>query len=705
MATVANASQGLTASGVRNAKDIRNIAIAGHASTGKTLLSERLLLESGEIGRMGAVEDGTTTSDWTEEEKHHQHSMRSSVLHLEHEGHWVNFIDTPGRSDFLGHAIAAFPAVETVAITVDATKGVQSTTRRLMKIAADRNLPRMIIVTKTDSPEADCEGVTDAIQEAFGSICLPINLPTPDGAGVVNVLEHDGSDDAGDDALFSSVHESHEKIVEQIIEVQDELMTTYLEEGEEGLKPGAVHDALEQALREAHLVPICYCSAKTGAGCKDLLHIFATLLPDPLEGNPRPFMLRAEEGGAEHEHHAEPDPSKPVIAHVFKVAADKHLGKLGVFRVHQGVVRAKMELHLDDQKKAVRVGHLVKRQGKDHVEVDALGPGDIGGVTKLDDIHFDGVLHEGHELDSLHLKPLPLPKPVFGLAIQLKNRADEGKFGTAIQKLLDEDPCLKLERIAATKQTVLRGLGEMHLNAVMERLKEISGIELDTSAPKIAYKETISKKGEASHRHKKQTGGAGQFGEVHLRVEPLPTDHETGFEFVNATVGGSIPRQFMPAIEKGIKQALADGAFAGYPLTGVRVEVFDGKHHPVDSKEIAFITAGRRAFTEAVKSAGPRLLEPYAKVEITAPASALGDLTGEIASKRGRVLDTEMIGSEQVIVRGEAPLGELQNLSTELRSLTGGAASYTLEHSHEEPCPPHVQQEVVAAFAPDHDED
>jgi len=704
MATVANASQASAASGVRNVKDIRNIAIAGHAGVGKTLLTERLLLESGEIGRMGAVEDGTTVSDWTEEEKHHQHSLRSSVLHLEHEGHWVNFIDTPGRADFLGHAIAAFPAVETVAIMIDATKGVQSATRRLMKVAKDRNLPRMIIVNKIDAPEADCEAVTQQIQEVFGSICLPINLPTPDASKVVNVLEHDGSDDAGDAALFSSVSDAHEKIVEQIIEVQDELMTTYLDKGEEGLKPGAVHDALEQALREAHLVPICYCSAKEGAGCRDLLHVFASLLPDPLEGNPRPFMIREREEGDETVYHAQADPSKPVIAHVFKVASDKHLGKMGVFRVHQGVVRTKMELHLDDQKKAVRVGHLVKRQGKEHVEVEALGPGDIGAVTKLEDIHFDGVLHEGHELDSLHLKPLPMPKPVFGLAIELKNRADESKFSAAMHKLLAEDPCLKLERIAATKQTVLRGLGEMHLNAVMERLKDASGIELVTSPPRIAYKETISKKAEASHRHKKQTGGAGQFGEVHLRVEPLPADHETGFEFVNATVGGSIPRQFMPAIEKGVRLALADGAFAGYPMTGVRVEVFDGKHHPVDSKEIAFITAGKRAFIEAVKKAGPRLLEPYAHVEITGPASALGDLTGEIAGKRGRIIDTEMIGSETVVLKAEAPLGELQNLSTELRSLTGGAASYTLEHSHEEPCPPHVQQEVIAAYNP-HEED
>ncbi|MEM1330828.1 MAG: elongation factor G [Planctomycetota bacterium] len=700
----AQAAGSVTPEGVRAPADIRNIAVTGHSGTGKTTLCERLLFLAGMTPRMGTVTEGTTVSDWTDEEKSHGHSLRPSVLHLEHEGHWVNFIDTPGRSDFLGATVACFPAVETVAVVVDATKGVQPSTRRLMKLAASRNLPRMIIVSKIDAPDADAEGVTEQLRSEFGSICLPINLPSRDVTKAINVLEHDGTDEEGDEALFSSVHEAHQQIIEQIVEVQDELMTTYLEVGDEGLEPGAVHDALEQALRDAHLVPICYCSAETGAGCQDLLHVFASLLPNPLEGNPRPFMRRENEDADETEFHADPDPSKPAIAHVFKVASDPFVGKLGVFRVHQGVVRHKQELVINDQKKPIRVGHLIKRQGKEHAEVEALGPGDIGAVTKIENIAFDAVLHEGHDLDSLHLRPLPMPEPMQGLAIELKNHADETKFSAAIQKMLDEDPSLRLDRIAATKQTVLRGLGELHLRVALEKLSAQYGVELITTPPKVAYRETIGAPAEGHHRHKKQTGGAGQFGEVYLRVAPLPDDHDTGFEFVNATVGGSVPRQFMPAIEKGVRGAMADGAIAGYPMSGVRVEVYDGKHHPVDSKEVAFVTAGKRAFIDAVSKAQPTLLEPFVELEITAPASSMGDIAGDLAGKRGRVVDTEVTG-ETCLVRAVAPAGELHSFGAELKSMTSGSGSYSMHYSHDEPCPPHVQQQVVAAFKPHEEED
>jgi elongation factor G len=687
---------------VRKPEDIRNIALVGQSGSGKTMLAERLLFASGVIPRMGSVADGNTVSDWTESEKHHKHSLRPSLLHFDHEGHMVNLVDTPGLTDFLGHAIATFPAVETVAVVIDATRGIGTVTRRMMAVARERNLPRMVIINKIDDPQADPEGVLAQVREEFGPICLPINLPTADRSGVVGVFDEEGSGPT----LFSSEAEAHRAIVEQIVEMQDDLMTQYLETGSDaGMDKQKLHDAFEAALREAHLVPVAFCSAQSGAGATELMHVFASLLPNPLEGNPRPFLKREEADGEEHEFHAEANAGKPVIAHVFKITIDPFVGRLGVFRVHQGTVKAKGELLVGDHKKPVRIGHLLKRQGRESVEVEALGPGDIGAVSKIDEVHFDAVLHEGHDLDSVHLKPLPLPKPMYGLAVELKNHADETKFSAAMHKLLAEDPSLVFERIAATKQSVLRGLGELHLRVVTERLKDEFGIEILASPPKVAYKETVTSRAEGHHRHKKQTGGAGQFGEVYLRVEPLPQDHESGFEFVNATVGGSIPRQFMPAIEKGVRSVLADGAIAGYPLTGVKVEVYDGKYHAVDSKEVAFVTAGKRAFIDAIKKARPALLEPYVTIEVTAPSSHLGDVTGDLSTKRGRVQDTVMLPGDMCQVVAVVPLSELQNYSTQLKSMTGGAGSFTMDYSHDEQTPPHLQQEVIAAFAGHGEED
>ncbi len=681
---------------LRSPADIRNLALVGQSGSGKTLLTERLLLATGAIDRMGSIEEGTTFSDWSDEEKHHKHSLRTSMLHFEHEGHTVNLIDAPGLADFAGMAISVFPAVETVCVVIDAHRGVEPMTRRMMKIAEGRNLPRMIIINKIDDPQADLEGLVESIREEFGGACLPINLPTPDRSSVVSVFDDEGSGDT----LFSSEEDAHRAIIEQIVEMQDDLMDTYLSDGDEtNISRAQLHEVFEKALRQAHLVPITFCSAKSGAGIDQLLHIIASLLPSPTEGNPRPFLKRDEAGGEEIEFHAQPDPGKPVLAHVFKCATDPFVGKLGVFRVHQGTLRAKSEILIGDAKKPVKIGHLLKRQGKHSHEVDELGPGDIGAIGKIDEVHFDAVLHEGHDLDSVHLKPLPLPKPMYGLAIELKNHADEAKFSTAIHKLMAEDPSLVIERIAATKQTVMRGLGELHLRVVMEKLRDQMGIELTTQPPKVAYKETITAKGEGHHRHKKQSGGAGQFGEVYLRVEPLPADHESGFEFINATVGGSIPKQFMPAIEKGVRQALEHGAVAGYPMHGIKVEVYDGKYHDVDSKEIAFITAGKRAFIDAVSKARPVLLEPIVILEITVPADKMGDIAADLSTKRGRVQDTRVLPGDLITVVAQAPASELQTFSTQLKSMTAGAGAYTMEYSHDENTPPHIQQEVIAAFA------
>lgn len=688
----------------RSPVDIRNVVLCGGGGSGKTTLAERLLFAAGATRRMGTVQEGNTVSDFTEEEKHHKHSLHPALLHFEYEGHLVNLIDTPGLADFIGHAIACFPACETVAVVIDPVKGIDSVTRRLMGVAEERRIPRMLIVNKIDesSPE-HLEELVEQIRATFGGVCLPINLPTARGTKVINVFEHDGSDAAGDETDFSSVHEAHKRIVEQVIEVDDELTMQYLEVGDGRFDPVKLHAAFEKALEEAHLVPICFVSAKTGAGADDLMHVFASLCPSPVEVNPPEFVMRQADG-TDVEWHATPDPSGKVLAHVFRVSNDAFLGKVGIFRVWQGTVKSKADLIIDDHKKPIRVGHLFLMQGKEHVEVHEVGPGAIAAAAKIDDLKFNSVLHDSHDLDGVHLRPLPLPKPMYGLAVELKNHADETKFSNAAHKLMAEDPCFTVERITATHQTVMRGLGEMHLRVIVERFKAM-GIELITTTPKVAYKETITAPADGHHRHKKQTGGAGQFGEVYLKVEPLPADHPTGFEFIDETVGGSIPKQFMPAVEKGVRQTLSDGAIAGYPMTGICVRVYDGKYHAVDSKEIAFITAGKRAFIDAVQKARPVLMEPYVNLEITAPSRYMGDIAGHLSTKRGRVQSSEVISGDVCVVRAQAPLGELQNYSNELKSMTGGAGAYAMDYSHDERTPPQVQQAVIAAYKPRHEEE
>lgn len=680
---------------------IRNIALTGNAGVGKTTLVERLLFASGVVKRMGTVEEGNTVSDWTEESKKQKHTLAPSFVHFDHEGHHVNVVDTPGLADFLGFALSVVSAVETVAVVVDAARGVEPVTRRIMNAAGERKIPRMLIVNKIDSPEADLGSLYAQLREAFGNECVAINLPAAGRSAVVNVFDEDHASEG--ETEFSSIEEAHTKVVEQVVEVDEGLMEQYLEGGAGGLDKEKVHDAFEQALREGHLVPVCFVSAKTGAGAAELLHVFASLCPSPTEGNP-PALVKVKDGGNEEAYAVTPDAGKPVVAHFFRTTADPFVGKLGVFRVHQGTVKAKTELYIGESRKAVRIGHMFRLQGKEHVEVHEVGPGDIAAVSKIDEVKYDAVLHASGG-ETVRLVPVPLPRPMFGLAVELKNHADETKFSAAYHKLEEEDPCLKVDRIAATKQTVLRGLGELHLRVVLEKLKGQFGIEVTTSTPKTAYKETITTRAEGHHRHKKQTGGAGQFGEVYLTVEPLPTDHPTGFEFESAVVGGTVPRQYWPAVEKGVRQVLSDGAIAGYPISGVKVVLTDGKYHDVDSKEVAFVTAGRKAFIDAVQKAKPRLLEPFVSVEVTVPSRYMGDLAGHMSTKRGRVQETLMAGSDTCIVKAIAPLAELHNYSNELKSLTGGTGSYAMEYSHDEHVPSPIQAAVVAAYKPKAEEE
>ncbi len=682
--------------------DIRNIALVGHASSGKTTLTEALMFKAGAIGAMGRA--GDTLSDFTDEEKEHGHSLFNGIVHCDYQGRHINLIDTPGSPDFIGQTISALPAVETAAVVISAQAGIESLSRKMMERAKERNLCRMIVINKIDAEGADLPALVESIQETFGKECLPINLPADGGKKVVDCFFNPtGESD------FGSVEEAHTAIIDQVVEVDEKLMEIYLEQGE--VKPDQLHEPFERALREGHLVPICFTAAHPHnapdnmVGVDELLEILVKLAPNPTEGNPHPFVKGDD---LEHEIHAEPDPDKHVLAHVFTVRVDPFAGKLCMFRVHQGTITKETQVFLWDpdegeSRKALKIGHLFKLQGKKHVEIEKAIPGDIAAVAKFAEIHRDGVLHDSHDEDQIHLKPLPYPVPMAGLAITAKRRGEEQKIADALHKLQEEDATFKVTRDATTHETVIHGVGDLHLRVMLEKIKHRDNVEVDTKQPKIAYRETIQAKAEGHHRHKKQTGGAGQFGEVYLRVEPM--ERGFGFEFVNDTFGGSIPHQLIPAVEKGVRKVIEEGAIAGYPMQDIKVSVYDGKHHPVDSKEIAFVTAAKRAFIDAVQKAKPTLLEPVVDMEVTVPNSAMGDVTGDLSGKRGRIQGTDMLPGDMAVIRAIVPLAEVSNYQGQLKSVTGGQGTFTMDLSHYDPVPSHVSQQIISEYKPREEED
>jgi elongation factor G len=675
---------------------IRNVALAGHPGAGKTTLFEALLHAGGAIQAAGTVERGSTVSDHDPMEKARQHSLNTAIASTDHGGIHVNLIDTPGFPDFRGPTLSAFSAVETVCVVVNAANGIEYGTRRMMDAAKARNLCRVLVVNKMDAEPGKLAALIGDLRATFGPECLPINLPAKGGTAVVDCFFNPAGESDVED-----VATAHQRIIDQVVEVNEEVMGHYLEDGEAGLSGQELHDAFEQCLREGHLVPICFTSARTGAGVKELLDLAERLFPSPLEGNPPQFV---KGNGAEAQPIAlSGDPKAHVIADVFKIVNDPFVGKLSVFRVFQGTLRKDHQLFIDDGKRAFKVGHLFKLRGKEHVEVDQAVAGDIAAVAKVEDIHFDAVLHDSHDEDNIHLKPLQFPKPMFGLAIEAATRGQEQKLATALHKLGEEDPGFHVEHNHELNETVVRGLGELHLRVMVERMKERYGVDVKTRPPRIAYRETISAQAEGHHRHKKQTGGAGQFGEVFLRIEPL--ERGKGFEFVDAVKGGTIPGQFLPAVEKGVRQVLHGGAIAGYQLQDVRVTVYDGKFHPVDSKEVAFVAAGKKAFLDAILKARPQVLEPIVDLAVTAPEAHMGDITGGLASKRARINGTDSTRDGEVLVKAQVPLSELRDYAAELKGATAGRGRYDLEFSHYEPVPPPVQRQLVDAFKPHHEED
>jgi len=667
---------------------IRNIALLGQAGCGKTTLLERLLFEAKAIKAMGSVARGDTVSDFDALEKSMGHSLNVSMAHLEWADHYVNVLDTPGTPDFLGRAFEALEAVETAAVVVNAESGLGAVSRRAMRAA--EGLCRMLIVNKVDAAPGNAEALMSELADTFGKVCLPINLPSADGQKVVDCFF---APDFGAKTAFSNVKSAHEAIVDQVVALDDALMELYLGQGE-SLKPEQLHDAFEAALRTGALIPVCFVSATSGVGAAQLLDVLSKLMPDPTEGNP-PKFYKGELAEAQPVDIV-PDPDKHVVAHVFEIINDPFRGKLSIFRVYQGTMTPASQLYIGDNRKPFKVGHLLRLQGKEQVDIEKAIPGDICAVARVDSITRDAVLHDCHDEDNYHLRPPPFPEPVFGLALLPERHGDEQKLSDSLHRLLDEDPSLKVEHNAESNEMIIRGLGELHLRTVVEQLKSRYNVLVKTRLPAIPYRETILGRAESRYRHKKQTGGAGQFGEVAIRIEPLPRG--TGFEFVDEIKGGVIPGQFIPAVEKGVRQAMSEGAVAGFPISDVRVTLFDGKTHAVDSKEVAFVTAGRCAFLEAVAQAKPIVLEPLLEVQVRARAELVGDVSADFSHRRGRITGNQSLPHGNVEVAGIAPMAEMADFESRLKSMTGGDGSYSVALSHYEQVPEPVQQRLATEY-------
>lgn len=669
-----------------NTNAIRTIALVGHGACGKTTLAEALLFAAGAIKNKGAVEKGNTVCDFDPQEKSVGHSLQSAIVHFEHENALIHLLDTPGYPDFAGQAIAALEAVDMAVVVVNAQTGIELMTERMLRWAKARKLCTMVVINKIDADNLDLPGLVAEIRERFNGLVL--DLPAHGAEDVIEVMEHDSGN-----ADFGSIAAAHSELIERIVEEDMALLEKYLEEGEEP-QPSEMHSPFESALR-AGLTPILFTSAKTGAGLGQLLHVIANLAPNPTEGNPPPFFKLLADG-SKQAFQAIPDPDKHVLAHVFKIVSDPYMGKVGIFRVHQGTLKQDAQLFFGDGKRPFKAAHLYQLQGKDFQEVDALIPGDIGAVAKVDEIEFDAVLHDSHDEDFIHLKPMNFPQAMAGLSVETRRKGDEQRLFDILDKLAMEDPTFIVERRPATNETVILGLGDAHLKAKLDKMASQYKLEVDTKPPSIPYRETISQAAEGHHRHKKQTGGAGQFGEVFLRIEPL--ERGRGIQFVDAVKGGTIPGVFMPAVEKGVRQALQEGVAAGFPVVDVRVTVYDGKTHSVDSKEIAFVSAGRKAVIEAIRSAKPLVLEPIVDIEIISPEGGMGDIAGDLSAKRGHITGTDSRSQGKIVINGKVPLAELNDYQSRLNALTSGRGHYAIELSHYAAVPPHIQQQLTAGF-------
>jgi len=682
-------------------EDIRNIALCGHGSAGKTTLLDKLLIKCRAVSGHPSVDDGTSICDFDPEEKHHKYSIEAHATHLQHGGQLFHLLDTPGYPDFIGQTLGAIRGVDTVAVVINAQAGIEVNTRRVFQEAGRAGVGRMLVINKMDAENVNFPALIASIQKLWGPACALLNVPLGHGGdfrGVASTL-HPPAAAAG--ALLDPVS-IRDPLIESIIEVDEVVMERYFEGTPP--EPQELSRLIVRAVAAGSLIPIVCCSAKHDIGLDELLEAMGTCcLP------PGAVRRTALQDGQELE--VQPDPAGPLVAQVFKTRIDPFVQKLSFIRVYSGTLQKDTTVPASSSRKGIKIGPLLRVQAQETSSVDAAGPGEIAAVAKIEE------LHTGTSLGQAFMPPIVFPTPMVGLAATPKSRGDETKLSGALAKVHEEDPTFRLDRDAQTKELVITGMSELHLNVIRERLARRDKLEVETKEPKIPYRETIQAHAEGMYRHKKQTGGRGQFGEVHIRMRPLPRgtvieqfatkanfpqmkdyhyDEKHNFVWVDAVVGGVIPGNFMPAVEKGFKERLDRGVIAGYQVQDVCVEVFFGKHHPVDSSETAFKTAGSMAFRNVFQEARPCLLEPIVKIAITVPDANVGDVYSDMSGRRGRVSGSDSAGGNLQTVQAEVPLAEVTTYARSLSSMTGGQGSYTMEFSHYDVVPPNVQQEILA---------
>ena len=665
--------------------NIRNVVLLGHGGSGKTSLAEAILHNTGATNRLGSVDEKTSTCDYYDEEKEHQHSIQSAVVHTEYGGKLINIIDTPGYPDFIGPAIKAIPAAETAVIVISAAACIETNTRKLFQLATEANMPRLIVVNKIDAENTDLPQLMKNIQEMFGIQCRCANLPAADKASVIDCVEND----SGDSPLMD-VAQAHTDLIESVIEADDALMESYFA-GEE-ISTEKIASVFVEALKTGTLIPIVFTNARKEIGITELVDIITKYTPSPLQASP------AQLKDGEKTTELKPDPAGPLAGVVFRVAFDPRSNmKYSTIRIFSGTLKSDTNLLRNEEKKSIRPGHILRSQGGESEEINAGIAGDIITLAKVEELRIGDLINDGN-VSGKPQQPV-VPEPMFSLAIEPATRGDEQKISGALEKLCEEDPCFKVSRDMQTKELVANGLGDLHLRVILEKMDKRFKLAVTTKEPKIPYRETITAKAEGHYRHKKQTGGAGQFGEVYLRVEPAERNSDPPLQFSWDIFGASIPGQYEPAVLKGINEVMQKGVVAGFPMQDISVSVYDGKHHPVDSKEVAFRAAGRGAFTDGVVKAKPVLLEPIVNIEVTVPAENVGDITGDLASKRGRVLGQDMLAGNYIVIKAQVPLAEVAQYNSQLKSVTGGRGSYSMTLSHYEPVPPNIQQQIIAQYA------
>ncbi len=665
--------------------DIRNIILLGHGGSGKTSLAEAILHTTGASNRLGSVDEKTSICDYYEEEKEHQHSIASAIVHTAYNGKAINIIDTPGYPDFIGPAIKAIPAAETAVIVISASAGIETNTRKMFQLATKADMPRVIVINKIDADNIDLPGLLKNIRETFGPQCRCANLPSADKKSVIDCIENE----SGESPLMD-VGPAHTELIESVIEVDDELMESYL--GGEEISSEKISSVFVEALKAGTIIPVVFTNSRGEIGVNELLDIIVKYTPSPQQAK----AASLKDGEKTTELRA--DASGPLAGLVFRIGFDPRSNmKYSAIRLFSGTIKSDTNIFRNDEKKGIRPGHILKPQGGENKETAAGIAGDIITLAKVEELKIGDVVHDGKAAGRFDMPAVP--EPMYSLALEPATRGDEQKIGTAIDKLCEEDPCFKVLRDQQTKELVISGLGDLHLRVILEKMERNFKLSVNTKEPKIPYRETITAKAEGYYRHKKQTGGAGQFGEVYLRVEPAERDSDPPLDFSWDIFGASIPGQYEPAVHKGIKDVMQSGVVAGFPLQDIKVSVYDGKHHPVDSKEVAFRAAGKGAFIDAIQRAKPVLLEPIVNMEITVPSENMGDITGDLASKRGRVQGQDMLAGNFIVIKAQVPLSEVTQYNSQLKSVTGGRGSYSMALSHYELVPSNVQQQVVAAYA------